>query len=476
MSAAMPARRSAHDEAIPTRAHAYLRISRDEAGDELGVQRQKTAILEAIAARGWTLGEVFCDNDISAYTGRKRPGYEALWQTLEPGDAIVVTEVTRLTRGNLRHIEDMIDRVEHDHITILALRAGQMDLSTSAGRAMARMGAVFARMESEQLGERVAARHDQRARAGLAHGGLRPFGYDRTPDGGLTINEPEAAVIRRAVDLFLGGTPLTRVVTQFVDEGVPTASGKAWRVGTLADILRSPRIAGLRPAGGEIVGPANWEPIIDRARWEQMQARLTVTKRGRPSTSSLLAGLGVLSCGVCGAPMHRHGSSTRGVANKVYACDKQGGGCGSNTVTEERVDELVIEQLLEYVATYKHFSREIARLEAADTSRIAIELAEDEQRLADLAQDYASRAISRAEWQVAREIIDARVKEAKAMLARTTDPALPDRVNVLNRKVWDRLALDQRRALIRLLISSVVVSKGKPGRAFDRSRVTITLK
>ena len=41
-----------------------------------------------------------------------------------------MTEVTRLTRGNLRHIEDLIDRVERDDITILALRAGEMDLAT----------------------------------------------------------------------------------------------------------------------------------------------------------------------------------------------------------------------------------------------------------------------------------------------------------------------------------------------------------
>jgi hypothetical protein len=36
---------------------------------------------------------------------------------------------------------------------------------------------------------------------------------------------------------------------------------------------------------------------------------------------------------------------------------------------------------------------------------------------------------------------------------------------------WDRLALDQQRALIALFIDHVVIRKGKRGRYFDPSRV-----
>ena len=36
---------------------------------------------------------------------------------------------------------------------------------------------------------------------------------------------------------------------------------------------------------------------------------------------------------------------------------------------------------------------------------------------------------------------------------------------------WDRLGLDQHRALVALFVEHVVIRKGKPGRYFDPSRV-----
>jgi hypothetical protein len=38
-------------------------------------------------------------------------------------------------------------------------------------------------------------------------------------------------------------------------------------------------------------------------------------------------------------------------------------------------------------------------------------------------------------------------------------------------ETWDRLGLDQQRALVGLFVEHVVTRKGKRGRYFDRSRV-----
>ena len=35
---------------------------------------------------GWTVVEVYCDNDLSAYSGKRRPQYEQLLSDIESGE------------------------------------------------------------------------------------------------------------------------------------------------------------------------------------------------------------------------------------------------------------------------------------------------------------------------------------------------------------------------------------------------------
>ncbi|MCY7290261.1 MAG: recombinase family protein, partial [Cryobacterium sp.] len=44
----------------------------------LGVERQREDCLQLARERGWEVVAEFADNDISAYSGRSRPGYRAL--------------------------------------------------------------------------------------------------------------------------------------------------------------------------------------------------------------------------------------------------------------------------------------------------------------------------------------------------------------------------------------------------------------
>ena len=55
----------------------YTRISKDREGAGLGVERQRADCQELAGRLRWTVVEVFSDNDISAYSGRTRPGYQA---------------------------------------------------------------------------------------------------------------------------------------------------------------------------------------------------------------------------------------------------------------------------------------------------------------------------------------------------------------------------------------------------------------
>ena len=76
------------------RAAIYTRISQDREGAGLGVERQE-ADCRALADRlGWKIVAVHPDNDLSAYSGKPRPGYLALLADLRAGTADAVSAGT----------------------------------------------------------------------------------------------------------------------------------------------------------------------------------------------------------------------------------------------------------------------------------------------------------------------------------------------------------------------------------------------
>lgn len=81
-----------------------------------------------------------------------------------------------------------MDLIEKTGVQVSALRAGHIDLSNSAGTVTARILGAMARMESEQMGERIKSRLAANSKAGRPSGGPRPFGYKRV--GGRLVFDP----------------------------------------------------------------------------------------------------------------------------------------------------------------------------------------------------------------------------------------------------------------------------------------------
>src|SRR5690606_34296832 len=84
----------------PRAAAIYCRISRDQRGEGLGVARQEEMCRKLAAEKGWPVVDVYVDNDLSAYSGSRRPAYERMLADLESGaiDAVLVVDQDRLTR------------------------------------------------------------------------------------------------------------------------------------------------------------------------------------------------------------------------------------------------------------------------------------------------------------------------------------------------------------------------------------------
>jgi site-specific DNA recombinase len=98
----------------------YCRISRDRTGAGLGVERQEQDCRALAERLGLPVEVVLVDNDLSAYSGKKRPDYERLLEGLRAGrySAVIVWHPDRLHRSPAE-LERFIDvivaaRVQED--------------------------------------------------------------------------------------------------------------------------------------------------------------------------------------------------------------------------------------------------------------------------------------------------------------------------------------------------------------------------
>src|SRR4051812_35920395 len=216
----------------------YCRISDDREGAGLGVARQEEDCRVLAKGLGLTVARVYVDNDLSAYSGLPRSAYKELLTAMQAGQiqAVLAWHTDRLHRSP-RELEEFIDICERSSILIQTVRAGPLDLSTPAGRAVARTLGAWARYESEHKAERNRRKALELAQRGeVSGGGTRPYGY--AADGRTTITE-EAAIIREMADRVLLGEPLYRLAIELNERRVPTVTGKPWHIYTLMRILCS---------------------------------------------------------------------------------------------------------------------------------------------------------------------------------------------------------------------------------------------
>jgi DNA invertase Pin-like site-specific DNA recombinase len=84
-----------------------------------------------------------------------RPGWEQLMAYVRPGDTVVITELSRMTRS-LVHLLEVVRDFEQREIELVSLRE-HIDTSTATGRCFLAIMGAMAQMERELKAERTAA-------------------------------------------------------------------------------------------------------------------------------------------------------------------------------------------------------------------------------------------------------------------------------------------------------------------------------
>ena len=326
----------------------YCRISRDREGAGLGVERQRADCLAAAAQLGWNVVDTYTDNDISAYSGKRRPGYESMCADLDTGKAqgLIAWHADRLHRRPIE-LESFIDLCDRRGIQVHTVKSGNVDLATASGRMVARMLGAAARHEVEHSIERQKRAKYQAAVDGKYRGGRRAFGYEVD---GITLRDDEADAIRKATEDVLSGVSLRQIARNWNAQGLRTAyGGNVFNSREVRKILLRPRNAGYSLHEGERIPNAGWTPVLDADTFAALEAFLRDPARARNAGFERKhMGSGVYVCGKCGAKI---GTATQNAGKNarywrlVYVCGASKHLGRVAEYVDEYVTELVIERL-----------------------------------------------------------------------------------------------------------------------------------
>ncbi|MBC7104744.1 MAG: recombinase family protein, partial [Firmicutes bacterium] len=219
---------------------------------------------------------------------------------------------------------------------------------TPEGRLFYSLRGAIAEYEKEKFKARSRMGKLAKARRGLLTHNPRIYGYRYVPgEGRLEVDEAQAAVYRRMVEMALAGASPEVVADRLNAEKIPGPRGSKWYRATVRRILKNPAYAGTmwlnrwrsegrkaarqqgRKAAQRLRPEEEWVPVpipalISPEAWEAVQRSLAGMKKGRRGgrvRSYPLSGL--LRCGLCGAPMWGfRGGRTGSKAYRYYVCSR----------------------------------------------------------------------------------------------------------------------------------------------------------
>jgi site-specific DNA recombinase len=427
-------------------------VSRVAGERPVSPSEQRQRIEAACEREGFKLLDTISEMDVSGGTAlTERAGLSRALAMIEAGEAqvIVVAFFDRLVRS-LAVQRELLERVEAANGAILAVDVGEVSADTASRWLSSTMLGMVAEYHRRVTAERTLEGKRLAVARGVAPFPNLPHWLRRGEDDVIELDPKKARVVQEAVRLRVDeGATIATVREYLRGHGV-----KRSYHGTQA-LLKSRMLLGeLR--FGDLVNEDAFPAIVDPETWQKLE-RVSLPRGRRAKSDRLLARLGVLRCGSCGARMVVGTSQGK---YGLYRCPPVGDCTQRVTISAEVAERTVVEAVQELLAGIEgrasvesgvgEAAEELARRqEALDKAIRTFEGFEDEQEARGRLQ----------ELRAARD----QARERHEELAAASAPAI-----TVSAGDWNLLTVDERRALIRAVVEQAVVS---PGRGPDRITV-----
>jgi site-specific DNA recombinase len=438
------------------RAVGIVRVSRvsGREGESFASPDEQRQRIEAECKRdGLELLDVIPELDVSGGTPlANREGLRTAVERVEAGEAQVVVAAyfDRLCRS-LKVQGELIERVEAAGGQVLAVDVGQVT-NGSAGQWLSGtlLGAVN-EYQRRTTTERTAGAQARAVARGATPWARVPLGYDRS-NGTLSPNPAEVPIVRRAFKMRADGESITQIRKMLKSHGVERSHRGV-------QVMLANRIYLGEVHFGKLVNLTAHKPIIDHELWGRVQ-RMVIPRGPQPASERLLARLGILRCGSCGARLGTMKLPKQG-DYPIYRCPSTSDCEHHMTISAVIAEQVVVEYVRGALADVE------GRAAAEDGARKA----EQELAAAQGALDAAVRAFDvLGDVESARERLQelrSAVDEAQGRVDQLGSAGAS--LSISGDRDWDLLTVGEQRALIRATIETATVN---PGRGAERISIT----
>lgn len=297
----------------------YVRVSTQEQAKEgYSIGEQTDRLKKYADAHGWLIFKVYTDAGHSG-SNQDRPALQDMIMDIKSGkiDKVLVYKLDRLSRSQkdtLELIEDIFLANNCDFESMTE----KFDTSTSFGRAMVGILAVFAQLEREQIRERMSMGMEARIKEGKWKGGNHtPFGYDYEKAlNKLVINEHEAMIVKYIFEAFNEGKNINSITNEMFEKGYGLKNGNL-DSRNIKYLLKNKTYCGYLKSKDQWYKGLH-DPIIDEQTFDKTQEIFEETKRRfeesgiKITTRNPVTNLGgLIYCSHCGAKFCRSESGSR---------------------------------------------------------------------------------------------------------------------------------------------------------------------
>lgn len=337
----------------------YIRVStEDQAREGFSLGEQEEKLLQLCNFKELEVYKVYKDAGISAKDMEHRPQFQEMLQDMKEGkiNYIVAYKLDRITRS-VRDLEELISVLEQYNCFLLCDR-DDVNTSTANGRFFVRMLTVLSQLEIEIVSERTKFGLNGAIKSGHIPG-QRPFGYTKSEDKKMIVDNATRPYVEKIFDMYLEGKSFQQIANYFKENNIYPK--KKWHDTTIQKIIDNKIYMGdyeqyKRIGKQENLEPIVYmnvvEPIISRAKWEECQKQKERNQRTY-TRDRIYTFFQRLKCPSCGRIMKCKGSGGTKRKYMYYTCEH----CHIN-FNENHVEELLesfIYDLLEYDMAVKKF-------------------------------------------------------------------------------------------------------------------------
>lgn len=304
------------------RVAAYCRVSTDQQDQLNSLTSQQNYFEQYILSqKDWQLSHIYYDEGISGTQTQKRAGFNAMIESARRGemDLILTKEVSRFARNTVDALS--YTRQLKDLGVGVLFTLDHIDTRDSDGELRLTLMAGIAQEESRKTSERVKWGQTRRMEQGIVFG-RDLLGY-RVKDGTLSVNEPEAAVVRFIFEQYTYAHKSTSAIAmELTAQKIPPKQSSIWSPSVIYRILQNEKYVGdlcqkksytpnylthkkIRNSdpATQIYLRDHHVPIINRDLWERTQKERKLRSRYsavKTKYSSRYWCSGRIQCGLCG--------------------------------------------------------------------------------------------------------------------------------------------------------------------------------